>query len=75
MANPLESTNRKAMEVMGFMDFVKGFVEVAAKDASRSCERIERKYGSRMSQEQLGRVRDRKSRLDSFSEWASNKRK
>ena len=53
---------------MGFLDLVKAFTEHAAKDASRSCERIERKYGSRMSQEQLDRVRSRKAGLDAIAD-------
>ena len=59
---------------MGLMDFVKGFVENAAKSASQSCSRIERKYGSRMSQEQQDRVSDRKNKLDALADWASKKR-
>lgn len=58
---------------MGLMNFVKAFVEYAAKDASQTCSRIERKYGSRMSQEQQDRVRDSKNRLDALADWASKK--
>lgn len=53
---------------MGFMDIVKAFAERAAKDASRSCERIERKYGDKMSQEQLCRVQSRKTGLEAISD-------
>lgn len=53
---------------MGLLDFAKAFVEYAAKDASRSCDRIERKYGSRMSQDQLDKVRSRRSGLDAIAE-------
>ena len=42
---------------MGLMDMVRAFAESAAKDASRSCDRIEKKYGGRMSQGQIDKVR------------------
>ena len=44
------------------------------KSASQSCSRIERKYGSRMSQEQQDRLSDRKNKLDALADWASKKR-
>ena len=59
---------------MGLMDIVRAVAESAAKDANRSCDRIEKKYGGRMSQGQMDKVRSRKSGLEVLAEMCKKHR-
>lgn len=59
---------------MGLMDIVRAFAESAAKDACRSCDRIERTHGGRMSHGQLDKVRSRKAALEALAEKYKKRR-
>ncbi len=55
---------------MGFMDFLKDFCDQLAQSKDREVRRVERKYGSRMTDEQRSRAERFHDFAGGVHDWA-----
>ena len=58
---------------MGFLNFLKELAGEMARDAMRTSDRVERKYGNRMSSDQRERFDHARDGLKKINNWSRRK--